>query len=184
MAGWGSSSNFDLPLGTHVHYINGVTQDKGKDFKDKSKEVDQFKWDVQYQEEGSEEWKSRIIWTRQDFLPWESITAAHLIPKLMKLVRACGLACPQTQAEAEAWDENSLVGQYFRVKVEADEESGKNIEKFVPMEGVAPGPGGIGKQQSKPAATKPASTPKAPPKAPPVPPAAAAAVTAPDDEYE
>ena len=31
MSGWGSSSNFDLPLGTHVHYINGVTQDKGQE---------------------------------------------------------------------------------------------------------------------------------------------------------
>lgn len=193
MAEWGTGS-FDLPLGTHVHYINGVSETEGKDFKDKTKTVKQFLWDVQYQEEGSEEWKSRKIWTKQSFLMWDRITAPHLIPTLMKMVRACGLACPQSKAEAEAWSEETLVGQYFRVKVEYDEESGENVEKFVPMEGVAPGPGGIGKgnqqQAPKPAAAPPAAPKSAPkaaaPKAPPPPPPAAAdaaAVTG-DDGYE
>lgn len=192
MAGFGAGANFDLPQGTHVHYINGVSRTTGQSFKDKTKEVDQYLWDVQYQEEGSEEWKSRKIWTGQNFLLWESITAPHLIPKLMKIVKACGLPSPQSREEAEAWDEESLVGQYFRVKNEPDEESGKLVEKFIPMEGVKPGPGAIGKGGA--AATKtpaappaaPKNAPKATPKAPPPPPPAAAdaaAVTG-DDGYE
>ncbi len=185
MAGFGSGANFDLPQGTHVHYINGVSHTETTGFRDKTKIVKQFLWDVQYQEEGSDEWKSRKIWTGQDFLLWESITASHLIPKLMKLVRACGMASPQTQEEAAAWNEEILVGQYFRVKNEPDEESGKLVEKFIPMPGVAPGPGAIGKGgQSKTAATPDRkAAPKPPPPPPPVPAAAAAAVTG-TDEYE
>lgn len=187
MAGWGSGSKVELPVGTHVHYINGGKETTGKDFNDPNIEVPQFEFDCQYQIEGTEEWKSRKIWTKTDFKPWDSIGQAKHIPKLMKIIKACGLASPQSQAEAQAWTPDMLQGQYFRVQVEENED-----DRFVPMPGVTPGPGAIkGKGKAQTEAPKPPppapsgnekSTPKAPPP-PPVPPAAAAAVTGADD-YE
>lgn len=137
MAGWSSGkSKLDLPAGEYPAEISGVRVTKGKDFNDPNLEKHQFLWSVRVWLAGA--WHDHSIYTAMNFVSPDSIREAQYTPKLMKLVRACGERWPRTEAEAEAWDPELLLGKRFKLLALADPEDPKSITlKFVAL---APAP--------------------------------------------
>lgn len=133
MAGWNSGkSKVDLPAGEYPAEISAVRVTKGKDFNDPKIEKPQFLWTVRVWVGGA--WEEHRIYTGMNFLDPDTIKEAQYTPKLMKLVRACGERWPRTEAEAEAWGPELLVGKRFKLLALPDPEDVRSITlKFLPL---------------------------------------------------
>jgi hypothetical protein len=133
-AGW-SSGVGKLPVGRYIAQIKDVSTVKTTDYNDKTKEVEQFKWDCDVQKiGGSGRWESHKVYTGNAFRDPATIKDAKFMPKLHRIVRACGTKIPTSAAEALAWDEQALIGQRFGIHVIADVEDPNVVDiKYVQL---------------------------------------------------
>ena len=135
MAGWGSGgSKLDLPPAPtpYTAQVADVEVKRQADYNDKSKEVERFKFSVDVWINGA--WARRTLWTGTNFSDPKDLSDPQFVPKLMKLVRACGLPFPANAQEAAAWDPNNcLIGKRFGILCQPDPESGVVQTKFVPL---------------------------------------------------
>jgi hypothetical protein len=134
-AGWGSDNNTDLAPGRYVAQIKDVSQVEGSDFNDKSKKVQQFRWETDVQAQGGDgRWSPHTIYTKTAFTDMSRIKDPQFVPKLCRLVRACGLALPTNAEEARAWDENGMIGLRFGILVSPDPEDQNTVTtKYVTL---------------------------------------------------
>lgn len=153
MAGWGSGKQ-TLPAGDHLAQIRDWKQTKSQPRNPNEEPKDQFEWGLDIQIKG--QWKARKIWTGQDFCD-PTGRDPQFIPKLVKLVHACGLPLPKSPAEAAAWDPNAMIGRQFVIHVEEDTLTGKVTETYRAVQGAAQN-AGAGMPAAQPAPPTPAPT--------------------------
>jgi hypothetical protein len=143
-AGWGSGGNTDLKPGRWIAQIRDVNRTEGQDFNDKTKKIEQFKWDCDVQLQGGDgRWQPHTIYTKCAFADMAKIDNPQFVPKLNRLVRACGVKLPTNADEAQAWDEQAMIGMRFGILVQPDPEDPNNTTtKYVVLpagsEGSAP----------------------------------------------
>lgn len=156
-----SSGKRQFPAGRYIAHVVEVKEVIVPDFNDKEKKIKKFKWDIDVQQ-GDGTWERISIFSGRRFAdPSRPPSSPQFVPMLNRLVRACGVPLPTTEAEVMAWHENQMAGLRFGIVVTADEESGALTEKYVPLRAAA---------QEAPAAA-PTPVQKFQPVAPPPPPA-------------
>jgi hypothetical protein len=126
-AGWGSGKS-ELAPGRWLAQIRDVSRVEGEDFNDKSKKIEQFKWecDVQLQG-GNNRWEPHTIYTKCSFADMAKIKDPQFVPKLNRLVRACGVKLPTCAEEAQAWNEQDMIGMRFGILVQPDPEDPNTV---------------------------------------------------------
>ena len=132
MAGkWGSNGGggMRLPAGLNTAQVVSVQAVLSTKLKDQGKDPEQFEWSVQVWVGGK--WEPRKIWTGRSFQDPSSISAPQFVPKLMKLVRACGQPLPTTASEATSWREDSLVGHRFGILMQPDPEDPSTLRDYI-----------------------------------------------------
>lgn len=127
MAGWGSGKS-QLPKGKHVAQVRDVKNTMSKGFQDKAP-APQFEWGVDVQING--QWIAHTIYTGQNFCDPSSLSNPQFVPKLMRLVKACGVALPTNAAEAQRWDPQILIGKQFGIQVDEDPETNALVTRYV-----------------------------------------------------
>lgn len=134
-AGWGSGANTDLAPGKWRAQIRDVTRVEGTDFKDPNKKVEQFKWECDVQLEGQGvRWEQHTVYTGVRFADMTKIKDPQFVPKLNRLVRACGVKLPTSADEAKAWQENDMIGLQFGILVQPDAEDPNTVTtKYVQL---------------------------------------------------
>lgn len=134
--GGGGGGNKWVPEypGDITFQIADVKPTETTDYNDKTQTVRQFQWTVDAWNPHKNAWERKTIWTKRRISP-PDVTDKQFISQLNYLIRACGRQVPVTGAEAEQWDENSLIGCRFQRRVEADAMTGQLTWKWLPPAG-------------------------------------------------
>jgi hypothetical protein len=164
-AGFGAESQFRLEAGDYLCQVVDVTTMEFDSRKQPGKKDRKWKWIIDAQPRGSQEWQRSDILTGQRFLPKEQIKGPQFVPTLHYFHSAInpGVPIPRTAEEAMAWDENAQIGKRFLMRIRLDEHSQELVTTFMPV---------------RQGAQAPASAPVPPPV--PAPPATAPAPPATD----
>lgn len=139
MAGFGSGGgklNLSPSPQPYVAQVADVGSAEGRDFNNQNAKVPQFKWTIHVWVNGA--WQVKTLFTGINFTDLANVRDPQYVSKLTRLVRACGLPVPQSVAEAQAWDERSLIGNRLGIKIEPDPETGVLQERFVRLQPAAP----------------------------------------------
>lgn len=136
----------DLPLGRYVAQIMSVETVQGTDFKDRTRKVNQFKFGVNVWLAAAQRWEGRTLYMTQRISDLAVTKDPQYVSKLTRLIRACGQPIPQSEPEARAWDERSLVGRQFGLYIEGNPEAdtAPPTIRFVPLKGQQAQPGARG----------------------------------------
>jgi hypothetical protein len=157
MAGWNDGGKgLNLPPGDYVTHITEYKSVMSKGFQGKEPE-EQWQWGIQLQMPNGT-WVGRSLFTGQRFTDPAKLSDPQFIPKLMRVVRACGLPLPSTAAEAKAWQPDLLLNKQFITRVVEDEETGATEIKYLQVNGTQAAPRPAAQAPARPAA---AATPKA-----------------------
>lgn len=153
MAKWGNSGGgMRLPAGRYTAQIVDVKLIESEQLRAQGKDPEQFEWTINVWL--GDRWESRKLWTGCTFQDPASIKDIRFVPKLMKLVRACGMSLPTTKEQAEQWDEESLIGRQFELLIQPDPENPDVLKDYL----VAPQGG-----QQAPSPTRPPKAVATPP---------------------
>lgn len=145
--------------GDYTFQVVDVQATTTQDYNDKSVQRAQFKWTCDLWT--GQGWERRNLWTGRNFTDISQIQDPKFISKLNYLVRACGLPVPTDAAQAAAWNEQSLIGRRFTIRVEPDPASGILVQRWLP-----PASSSAPQQQAPPAAAPPVAPQQYVPPAP------------------
>lgn len=133
-AAFGGSKLDELPVGDYPTIIRDVELAESE-YQGKTRL--QFAFIVDVKRNGGME--RRRIWTSRSITDMSTKPDPKFVSGLNRLLRACERTVPQTRDEAEEWDERSLVGARFLLRMVEDEETGAVVKRFVPLKkGTAP----------------------------------------------
>lgn len=158
----GGGGKLDLPPGDYVTQIADVNVGKGKD-PQTGIESERFKWGVDIHVMNA--WQRKTLWTGLNFSDARNASSAQFVSKLTKLVKAVQGRIPENAAEAAAWDENSMLGGRFILRLEADPVTGVIEQKYLALP-PAPGAPPAAAPQAPPQYAPQYAPPAAPPAAP------------------
>lgn len=125
----------ELPVGDYPAVIRAVELAEGSDFKDPTKKKLQFAFTCDLKVNGGVE--TRKIWTSRQITDMATVKNPQFVSGLNRLLRACEREVPQTREAVEEWDEQSLIGARFVLRMVEDEETGTVVKRFVPYKKAA-----------------------------------------------